>query len=211
MPKKAARKKTGKTTARTAKKTAKKKPLKKKTAVKKKPTVKKTAGKAAKKKAAAKKIAQKKTVPRAKKQTRKKPAPRKSPAVRSIEKPLMVEPGPQPMGIPPVEEPSENEEALGVVTHYYSHIVVAVVQLNKGTLRTGDLIHLKGHSTDFRQKVESMEYEHLHIDQASAGQNVEAGVTSVTVSSSRARSPTLTTSNSVRKRYWLNPRCGNLR
>jgi putative protease len=47
-----------------------------------------------------------------------------------------------------------------------------VIQLNKGTLKTGDTVHVKGHSTDFTQAVESMEYEHQHIDQASAGQSV---------------------------------------
>jgi translation elongation factor EF-1alpha len=71
-----------------------------------------------------------------------------------------------------VEEPAANEEALGTITHYYSHLGVVVVQLNKGTLKTGDMIHVKGHSTDFIQKVESMEFEHQHVDQASAGQSV---------------------------------------
>ncbi len=84
----------------------------------------------------------------------------------------MIEPGPPPRTIPPVEEPASNEEAIGTVTHYYSHLSVAVVQINKGTLRTGNTIHVKGHVTDFTQAVESMEYEHQHIDQAAAGQSV---------------------------------------
>ena len=84
----------------------------------------------------------------------------------------MVEPGPPPRTIPPVEEPFANEEAIGTVTHYYSHLNVAVVQINKGTLKVGDTIHLKGNTTDFAQTVESMEYEHMHIDQAGAGQSV---------------------------------------
>lgn len=84
----------------------------------------------------------------------------------------MIEPGAPPSGIPPVEEPAANEVALGTVTHYYSHLSVAVIQINNGTLRTGDMIHVKGHSTDFTQKVESLEYEHQHVDQASTGQAV---------------------------------------
>jgi translation elongation factor EF-1alpha len=87
-------------------------------------------------------------------------------------KTVTVEPGPPPTGIPSVEEPARNEEALGTVTHYYSHLGVAIVQINKNTLSTGDIIHIKGHTTDFTQKVESMEYEHQHLDQAGAGQSV---------------------------------------
>jgi putative protease len=124
-----------------------------------------------KKKAAKKKIAKKKT-------TRKKTAKKKTirsgtPARTSVSKKIIVvEPGPSPTGIPPVEEPASNEEALGSVTHYYSHLSVAIVQINKGVLKAGDTIHIKGHTTDIMQQVESMEYEHQHIDQASAGQSV---------------------------------------
>ena len=132
-----------------------KKPAKKKVASKKKKAVKKIAKK---------KVAKKKT---AKKSIKAKAAPKK----QTLRKPTMVKPGPQPTGIPPVEEPAANEEALGAVTHYYSHLSVAVVQMNKGTLRTGDTIHIKGHTTDFTQTVESMEFEHQHIEQASAGQS----------------------------------------
>lgn len=146
---------------------------KKKKALKKKPAIKK---KTAKKKAAKKKIAKKKAAK--KKTAKKKPAVKRKPKKATARKPaplkktMEVKPGPPPTGIPPVEEPqASNEEAIGVVTHYYSHLNVAVVQLNKGALKTGDTIHIKGHTTDITQKVESMEYEHRHIDQASAGQS----------------------------------------
>lgn len=132
-------------------------------------------GKAKKKKPApgkpAKKVLKKKA---AKKATRKKAAAKtkRAPKQAIPTKSFMVEPGPPPQGIPPVEEPAQHEEALGTVTHYYSHLGVAVIQLNKGTLKTGDTIRIAGHSTDFTQPVESMEYEHQHIDQAAAGQSV---------------------------------------
>jgi len=123
-----------------------------------------------------KKIAKKKTL---KKITAKKPAKKKIVKITKpsgepevTPKPLIVEPGPPPRTLPPLEEPTTNEEAMGTVTHYYSHLNVAVVQINKGKLRTGDTIHVKGHSSDFTQAVESMEYEHQHVDQAAAGQSV---------------------------------------
>lgn len=174
MPKKTTKKKAGKTAlrktaAKSVKRTAKKKVLKK-TAGKKAVTKKVLKTKTAKKKAApARTPAKKKAAP-------KKTAITSQPKL-SIKKNIIVLPGPQPAEMPPVEEPSSNEEALGVITHYYSHLGVAVVQLNKGTLRSGNQIHVKGHVTDLMQTVDSMEYEHRHIDEASAGQSVGLKVT----------------------------------
>ncbi len=89
-----------------------------------------------------------------------------------IKKPMSVEPGPPPGNVPPVEEPTVRETAVGVVTHYYSHMGVAVVQVNTGQLRAGDTIRVKGHTTDLTQQIASMEYEHRHVDQAAPGQSV---------------------------------------
>ncbi len=165
MPKKATKKKVKKTTLRkTVTKSVKK--ITKKKALKKSTLKKKAAKKAIKKKSAKKKAVVAKT--RAKKSA----SPKKTSIAGALKKNMMVTPGPQPTGIPPVEEPSANEEALGVVTHYYSHIGVAVVQINTGTLRSGSTIHVKGHGTDFTQTVDSMEYEHRQVNEASAGQCV---------------------------------------
>ena len=137
---------------------------KKKVSKKKPSPLKKTA----KKKAAKKKLLKKRVV--------KKPAKKK--AAKNVineaipTKTIMVEPGPPPGSIPPVEEPAHSEKAIGTVTHYYSHLNVAVIQLYNGTITTGDTIRVSGHSTDFTQQVESMEYEHQHVDQATAGQCV---------------------------------------
>jgi hypothetical protein len=148
---------------------------------KKKPAPGKTPRKTAKKKTTVKKASKPKT---AKKKIVRKKAALKKVAVQKARKPkpaakpvletksYSVEPGPPPQGIPPVEEPARNEIALGTVTHYYSHLGVAVIQINTGTLKIGDTIHILGHSTDITQTVESMEYEHRHVDQASAGQSV---------------------------------------
>ena len=44
--------------------------------------------------------------------------------------------------------------------YYYSHQSVATIRLEFGTLRVGDVIHIRGHTTDFSQKVESLEVNH---------------------------------------------------
>ena len=60
----------------------------------------------------------------------------------------------------PPAELAASEERIGVVTHYYGHLSVAAIQLERGTLRVGDVIHICGHTTDFRQKVEFLEVDH---------------------------------------------------
>ena len=151
-----------------AKKSVSHKPIRKKALKKKTLKKKSTKKKIAKKQVPKKKVLKKKAIK--KKTARTRTAPKAESALPP--KSSVVEPGPPPGVVPPVEEPAANEEALGTVTHYYSHLGVVVVQLNKGTLKTGDMIHVKGHSTDFIQQVESMEFEHQHVDQAGAGQSV---------------------------------------
>ena len=56
------------------------------------------------------------------------------------------------------------EHQIGKVTHYFDHIQVAVLALTE-VLRVGDTIHFHGHSTDFTQKVESMQLEHKGVDE----------------------------------------------
>ncbi len=60
------------------------------------------------------------------------------------------------------------EVEIGKVTHYFSKIGVAVVELTD-SLKVGDTIHIKGHTTDFTQQVESMQVNHNAIQEAKAG------------------------------------------
>ena len=64
------------------------------------------------------------------------------------------------------------EEKIGKVTHYFSHLGVATVQLQSGTLHKGDKIHIVGHTTDTEQVVNSLELEHHQIEEATAGENI---------------------------------------
>jgi translation elongation factor EF-1alpha len=64
-----------------------------------------------------------------------------------------------------------SDEAIGKVTHYFDQISVAVLQLT-GTVRIGDTIHFHGHSTDFEQKVDSLQIEHKSVSEGNPGQDV---------------------------------------
>ncbi len=69
-----------------------------------------------------------------------------------------------------------SETRIGTVTQYYTHLHVAAVEITDGELRTGDTIHIKGHTTDFTQKVASMEFEHESADVAKPGDSVGIAV-----------------------------------
>ena len=133
-------------------------------------------------KTAAPKRAKKKVASAKKKVQRTRPA-KKSPtrAVtqttrRPAQPPAVLTP-PAPVSTPsPL--PTPTEEKVGVVTHYYGHLGVAVVRLERGHLRVGETIHVKGHTSDFRQKVESIELEHQKIPMATVGQEFGLSVTS---------------------------------
>ncbi len=51
------------------------------------------------------------------------------------------------------------EKEIGRITHYFSKIGVAVIELTDNTLNTGDTIHIKGHTPDLTQKVESIVFK----------------------------------------------------
>ena len=65
----------------------------------------------------------------------------------------------------------ENIVEVGRITHFFSKISVAVVELT-APLSVGDRILVKGPSTDFEQAVESMQIEHKNIQRAEAGQSI---------------------------------------
>ncbi len=65
------------------------------------------------------------------------------------------------------------ESCIGLVTHYYNRIGVAVLSLSD-TLNLNDMVHFLGYSTDFYQKVSSMEIEHRKT--LSAGPNMEVAL-----------------------------------
>jgi hypothetical protein len=67
---------------------------------------------------------------------------------------------------------SEEElQEVGKITHFFSKINVAVVELT-ATLSVGDHIRIQGPTTDFEQTVDSMQIEHADVKKASRGQSI---------------------------------------
>ena len=68
------------------------------------------------------------------------------------------------------------ERLVGAVTHYFDKVHAAAVELTEGELKVGDTIHVVGHTSDFTQKVESMQVEHEDVESAKPGDDVALGV-----------------------------------
>ncbi len=62
----------------------------------------------------------------------------------------------------------EEGQLIGKVSHYFSNIGVAVLDLS-GALSVGDTIRIAGGETDFTQQVGSMEIDHKKVDAAKKG------------------------------------------
>lgn len=63
------------------------------------------------------------------------------------------------------------EIEVGKVSHYFGHISVAAIELTD-KLSAGDTIRIVGHTTDFQEKVESMQVEHQNVTEAKAGDSI---------------------------------------
>jgi len=119
---------------------------------------------ATRKKAKGKTQAKKKKAPARKPAARKKSA-KKAPVRRAppkAKKPAARRAAVKPVPVGPVVKPPPGVR-IGVVTHYFSHLSVAVVKLETGMLRVGDNIHFRGHTTDFGQRVDSLQLNHAPV------------------------------------------------
>ncbi|MFC1663570.1 EF-Tu/IF-2/RF-3 family GTPase [Patescibacteria group bacterium] len=73
--------------------------------------------------------------------------------------------------MPKEETIPEEGKLIGKISHYFSKIEVAVIEMS-GALKTGDTIRIVGGSTDFNQTVDSMEVEHEKVKTAKKGDSV---------------------------------------
>jgi len=61
---------------------------------------------------------------------------------------------------------------IGEVTHYFPHVNAAAVMLLRDGLHIGDTIYLKGHTTDFKEKVSSIQLDHVAITEGKKAQEI---------------------------------------
>lgn len=62
------------------------------------------------------------------------------------------------------------EMKVGYVKEYFAKVGVAGIEITEGYLVVGDTIHIKGHTTEFTQRVDSVQLEHQSLQRAEPGQ-----------------------------------------
>lgn len=115
-----------------------------------------------KKKSLSRKVVTKKSV--AKTPLKKKISKVKKVAVKSKKQKISKPIAPKAKPIPGVK--------IGVVTHYFPNVNAAVIKLQKGVLRLGDSIYIKGHTTELKQKVDSIQIDRKPLKLAKAGDEI---------------------------------------
>ena len=64
------------------------------------------------------------------------------------------------------------EKKIGVVIHYWGKLGVAGLKITDGELRVGDTVHIRGHTRDFTQSVESIQIENQSVELARPGDDI---------------------------------------
>ena len=68
------------------------------------------------------------------------------------------------------------EDIIGTIEDFFAHPVVAGIKLT-GTLKVGDKIRIKGHTTDLEMEVGSMQIDNADVTEAKAGDSIGIKVT----------------------------------
>ena len=63
------------------------------------------------------------------------------------------------------------EKEIGKVSSYFSHVNVAAIKLT-GKLKAGSKVHIKGNTTDFEEKVGSIQIERKEVKEAGKGDHI---------------------------------------
>lgn len=69
-------------------------------------------------------------------------------------------------------QPDVQGQEIGIVVSYFSHVGAAVIKITQGSLKVGDALWIKGHTTDLKQTVDSIQVEHQPVSEATRDQQV---------------------------------------
>lgn len=64
------------------------------------------------------------------------------------------------------------EKEIGKVEHFFGKIQVAAIKVTAGELKVGDVIRIKGHTTDLTHIVDSMQVSHQDVQFAKTGDSI---------------------------------------
>ena len=61
---------------------------------------------------------------------------------------------------------------LGEITHYFPKVNAGVIKVGRKPLKVGDVIWVRGETTNFKQKINSMQINRIPIDEAKPGEEI---------------------------------------
>jgi translation initiation factor IF-2 len=64
------------------------------------------------------------------------------------------------------------ETLIGHISHYFSKIQVAAIDLTEGDLKLGETIHIVGHTSDFTETILSMQIDRVDVTHAEKGKSI---------------------------------------
>ncbi len=64
------------------------------------------------------------------------------------------------------------EVLIGRVSHYFPQVKAGAIVIKSGMVTMGDTIHIKGHTTDFKQKIKSLQIDRMPVEKASKGDEI---------------------------------------
>ncbi len=73
---------------------------------------------------------------------------------------------------PKLKPAKEEGTLIGKVSHYFPHVKAGAIIIESGGLAVGDTIRIKGHTTDFKQNIASMQIDRNPIEKASKGHEI---------------------------------------
>ncbi|MFH2013051.1 MAG: EF-Tu/IF-2/RF-3 family GTPase [Pseudomonadota bacterium] len=62
------------------------------------------------------------------------------------------------------------EKKTGEVIKFFAKPSVAAIKITEGSLKVGDTILIRGHTTDFQEEVRSMQIDNVQVEKAEVGQ-----------------------------------------
>lgn len=64
------------------------------------------------------------------------------------------------------------EKEIGYVEHFFDHISVAGIKVTAGPIKIGDTLHIKGHTSDVKLTIESMQIDNAEVEGAKTGDDI---------------------------------------
>ena len=64
---------------------------------------------------------------------------------------------------------AEKEQQVGIVANFFARPSVAAVKVTEGSIKKGDVLRFSGHTTEFTDKVLSMQVNNQPVDEAKPG------------------------------------------